>query len=182
MPLNFRTAPLQPPRYAPHRHRALARRRGRRKGVCSRRLPVAMTVVDDECRPKLTSTSAETHIDTVRYRHRHRPITISGSPLHAGNQAPWLSQRALQQRRQRQRAACGGRSRGLDGSVCWRASSPLRLGCCYWFSRCSIHMQSSWLSRRLFSASKSRWLPMRLAARWCMRSKKALSPMRCCRS
>ena len=30
--------------------------------------------------------------------------------------------------RQRQRAACGGCSRGLVGSVCRRASSPLRYG------------------------------------------------------
>ena len=55
-----------------------------------------MTIVDDECWPKLTSTSAETHVDTVRYRHRHRPITITGSPLHAGSQAQWLSHWARQ--------------------------------------------------------------------------------------
>lgn len=114
------------------------------------------------------------------------PRNISHGPTYrmtrAANVAPWLSQWARQQRRQRQRAACGGCSRGLVGSVCWQASSPLRYGRCYWFSRRSIHRQSSWLSRRLVSASKSRWLPMRLAARWCMRSKKALSPMRCCRS
>lgn len=96
MPLNFRIAPLQPPRYAPPSPSCPCEASGASQVLCSRRLPVTMTIVDDECWPKLTSTSAETHVDTVRYRHRHRPITITGSPLHAGSQAQWLSRWVLQ--------------------------------------------------------------------------------------
>gem|GEM_PF-4804076 len=114
------------------------------------------------------------------------PRNISHGPTYrmtrAANVAPWLSQWAQQSAANDREQPVGGCSRGLVGAVCWRTSSPLRYGWCYWFSRRSIQRQSSWLSRRLVSASKSCWLPMRLAARWCMRSKKALSPMRCCRS
>lgn len=175
MPLNFRTAPLQPPRYAPP------------SPSCPCEASGASQVVVQQASAGLLVTSVgsyHTIRDLVPYDTCSRNIShgLTYRMIRAANVAPWLSQWARQQRRQRQRAACGGCSRGLDGSVCWRASSPLRLGWCYWFSRRSIHRQSSWLSRRLVSASKSRWLPMRLAARWCMRSKKAVSPMRCCRS
>lgn len=89
MPLNFRIAPLQPPRYAPPSPSCSCEALGRRKGLCSRRLPTF----------RLTSVGSYLMLRAlVPYDTCPRNIShvLTYRMIRAANVAPWLSQRARQ--------------------------------------------------------------------------------------